>query len=86
MCNELTDVIENNKHYYELLTVAHSEGNVKIYAKSIKDIINEVVILVNDDKDFVAIEITGSIELNKIIEFAMDDENNHRPYNQKHAI
>lgn len=81
--NELSHVLKNNKHYSELLTVTHSEGDVMIYAKSIKDIINEVVILVNDNNDFVAIEITGSIELNKIVEFASNN-NNHHIHNQKH--
>ena len=81
--NELSHVLRNNKHYAELLTVTHSGGEVMIYAKSIKDIINEVVILVNDNNDFVAIEITGSIELNKIVEYAT---NNDHVYNPKLRI
>lgn len=81
--DELSHVLKSNKHYSELLTVTHSDGDVMIYAKSIKDIINEVVILVNDNNDFVAIEITGSIELDKIIEFASNN-NDHHFQNQKH--
>jgi hypothetical protein len=81
--NELSHALKSNKNYYELLTVKHSEGDVMIYAKSIKDIINELVILVNDDNDFVAIEVTGSIELDKILEYALND-NEHFSHNHKH--
>ena len=72
--NELSHTLKNNKNYSELLTVTHSDGDVLIYAKSIKDIINEIVILVNDENDFVAIEVTGSIELDKLIEYAINNK------------
>jgi Domain of unknown function (DUF4252) len=53
-------------HFDELLTVRDGKSNVKILAKQDAKFIRNVVLLVNDENDFVLVHLTGRFSYNDL--------------------
>ena len=66
MALEFKSTIDKNKDYEELMRVRDGKSNVIFNAKKKGDIIIELVILINDESDFVAIQILGNFTLEDI--------------------
>ena len=56
----------NVAEYEELMTIKSDGDNVKFLAKEKNNIINELLMLVGGNDDFVLMSITGNIDLDKI--------------------
>ncbi len=74
MSSEFKSLINQNKNYEELMRVKSGKSNIIFNAKKKGDIINELVMLINDEKDFVAIQISGNFTLDDIQKIAKDTE------------
>jgi vacuolar-type H+-ATPase subunit F/Vma7 len=74
MNSEFKSLINQNKNYEELMRVKSGKSNITFNAKKKGDIINELVMLINDEKDFVAIQISGNFTLDDIQKIAKDTE------------
>lgn len=56
----------NLSNYEELMTIRSDGDNIKFLTKGNGNIINELLMLVGGDDDFVLMSITGNIDLDKI--------------------
>ena len=56
----------NTKEYEVLVTVRDKGENVRIWVKDDGDIINELLLLVGGEDEFVMLSFVGNIDLNKI--------------------
>lgn len=72
MHSEFKSLINKNKDYEELMRVKDGKSNITFNAKKKGDIISELVMLINDEEDFVAIQILGNFTLDDIQEIAKD--------------
>ena len=66
MSSEFKSLIEKNKDYEELMRVRDGKTNVIFNAKKQGDTIKELIMLINEDSSFVAIQILGNFTLNDI--------------------
>ena len=66
MSSEFRSLIEKNKDYEELMRVRDGKTNVIFNAKKQGDTIKELIMLINEDSSFVAIQILGNFTLNDI--------------------
>lgn len=63
--NEVTKTL-NLKSYEELMTVRDGDSNVRFVVKDSGDIIEELLLLVGSEDEFVMISFVGKIDLEKI--------------------
>ncbi|MDR0394424.1 MAG: DUF4252 domain-containing protein [Tannerella sp.] len=68
MSEEFRSSINNDKGYEELMRVREGKSNVTLNVRKKGDAINELVMLVNDEHDFVVIQISGNFTLGDIQE------------------
>ena len=66
MYSEFKTVAGKDKSFEELMRIKDGKSNVTFNAKKSGDIIKELVMLVNNDGDFVAIRILGNFTLEDI--------------------
>ena len=66
MYSEFKTVAGKDKSFEELMRIKDGKSNVTFNAKKSGDIIKELVMLVNNDDDFVAIQILGNFTLEDI--------------------
>lgn len=50
----------------ELMTVRSDDGNVDILIKEKNDLISDILLLINDQDDFVVLSLRGKMDLNKV--------------------
>jgi hypothetical protein len=74
MYAEFKSLVDKNKEYEELMRVKSDKTNVTFNIRKKGDLINELVLLVNDEKDFAAIQILGNFTLEDIQNIAKDSE------------
>ena len=72
MSLEFKTLIEKNKNYEELMRVKDGKSNVIFNVKKEGNIIKELIMLINDEGDFVAIQILGNFTLEEIKQIAKD--------------
>jgi len=70
MSLEFKSLIEKNKNYEELMRVRDGKSNILFYSKKEGNSIREFVMLINDNADFVAIQILGNFTLEEIQQIA----------------
>lgn len=63
--NEVTQIL-NLKAYEELMTIRDGNSNVRFLIKSKEDLIEELLLLVGSEEEFVMISFVGKIDLEKI--------------------
>lgn len=64
---EALAMVEKNRNgFEELMSVQEEKENVRIYIREVKGVVTELVVLVNDGKEFVIMGFTGNIDLKKI--------------------
>jgi len=63
---DFKSVVDKNKNYEELMRVRSGKSTVTFNVQKKGDLINELIMLVNDEKDFVAIRILGNFTLDDI--------------------
>lgn len=63
--NEVTETL-NLKSYEELMTIRDGNSNVRFLIKSKKDLVEELLLLVGSEEEFVMISFVGKIDLEKI--------------------
>jgi hypothetical protein len=66
MNSEFKLSVNGNKDYEELMRVKDGKSNIIFNVKRKENLINELILLINDENDFVAIYITGNFTLNNI--------------------
>ena len=66
MALEFNSVIDKNKDYEELMRIRNGKSNVIFNAKKKGNIINELIMFVNDENEFLAIQILGNFTLDEI--------------------
>lgn len=60
-----------NTNEYELLMTARDNGqNIEFFTKESGDIINELLLMIGGDEDFVLMSFVGNIDLNKVAKLA----------------
>lgn len=74
MHSDFKSLTNKNKDYEELIRIKDKKSNITFNAKKKGDMIHELVMLINDEKDFVAIQILGNFTLNDIQEIAKDKD------------
>jgi nitrogenase molybdenum-iron protein alpha/beta subunit len=67
---EFRSFVNNDKSYEELMRVRDGKSNVTINVRKKGDAINELVMLVNDESNFVFIQISGNFTLDDIQEIS----------------
>jgi vacuolar-type H+-ATPase subunit F/Vma7 len=72
MNSEFKSFINNNKNYEELMRIKDGKSNITFNVRKDGDIINELIMLINDEKHFVAIQISGHFTLDNIQEIMKD--------------
>jgi len=72
MSAEFKSLIEKNKNYEELMRVKSDKTNVTFNIRKKGDMINELIMLVNDEEDFVAIQLLGNFLLEDIQKLATE--------------
>ena len=70
MSDEFKSLIDKNKDYEELMRVKSDGSNVIFNVRKKGDLINELIMLVNDKKDFVAIQLLGNFTIEDIQKIA----------------
>lgn len=63
--NEVTETL-NLKSYEELMTIRDGNSNVRFLTKSKNDLVEELLLLVGSEEEFVMISFVGKIDLEKI--------------------
>ena len=63
--NEVTETL-NLKSYEELMTIRDGNSNVRFLIKSKNDLVEELLLLVGSEEEFVMISFVGKIDLEKI--------------------
>ena len=74
MNGEFKSLIEKNKNYEELMRVKSDKTNVTFNIRKTGDLINELIMLVNDGEDFVAIQLLGNFTIEDIQKIAKDTQ------------
>lgn len=72
MSSEFKSSVNGNKDYEELMRVKDGKSNITFNARKKGDIINELIMLINGEDNFVAIQITGNFTLNDIQEIVKE--------------
>ncbi|MDR0743445.1 MAG: DUF4252 domain-containing protein [Tannerella sp.] len=72
MSSEFKSSVNGNKDYEELMRVKDGKSNITFNARKKGDIINELIMLINGEDSFVAIQITGNFTLNDIQEIVKE--------------
>ena len=72
MYSDFKSTIDKDKDFEELMRVKEGKSNITFNAKKKGDIIKELVMLVNDDEDFVAIRILGNFTVEDVQSIAKD--------------
>jgi len=63
-------IVEKDKNYEELMRVKSGKTNITFNIKKKGDMINELIMLVNEDTDFVAIQLLGNFSLDELKKIA----------------
>ena len=74
MYDDFKSLVEKNKAYEELMRIRSDKTNVTFNIRKKGDLINELIMLVNDEDDFVAIQILGSFTIEDIQKVAKDSQ------------
>lgn len=74
MSTDFKSFINKNKDYEELMRVKDGKSHITFNIKKNKDNISELIMLINDEEDFVAIQILGNFTLDDIQEIAKNKE------------
>ena len=72
MALEFKSLVEINKNYEELMRIRDGKTNIIFNAKKEGNIVKELIMLINDENDFVAIQILGNFTLEEIQQIAKD--------------
>ena len=72
MSLEFKSLIDKNKDYEELMRIRDGKSNVIFNARKKGNTINELIMFINDDADFVAIQILGNFTLEDIQQITKD--------------
>ncbi|MDR0575325.1 MAG: DUF4252 domain-containing protein [Tannerella sp.] len=72
--SEFKSLIDKNKNYEELMRIKSGKSNITFNTKKKDNIINELVMLINDEKNFVAIQILGNFTLDDVQKIAKNTE------------
>jgi len=72
MASEFNSLIYKNKDYEELMRIKDGKTIVTFNSKKQGDTIRELIMLINDEKDFVAIQILGNFTLDDIQQITKD--------------
>ena len=72
MAADFKTIIERDKDYEELMRVKSGQSNVTFNLKKKGNLISELIMLVNDEDDFVVIQILGNFLLDDIKKIAED--------------
>jgi len=67
-------IIEKDKNYEELMRIKSGKSNVTFNIKKKGETINELVMLINEEENFVAIQILGNFLLDDIKKLAEDTQ------------
>jgi hypothetical protein len=67
---EMKALINNDKNYEELMRIKDGKSNITFNARKKGNTISELVMLINSEKDFVAIYITGNFTFEDIQKIA----------------
>lgn len=70
MNSEFKSFIESNKNYEELMRIKNGKAIITFNARKNGDIISELVMLVNEENNFVVIQIAGNFTLDDVQEIA----------------
>ena len=74
MAVEFKTIIEKDKEYEELMRIKSGKSIVTFHFKKKEDLISELIMFVNDEKDFVVMQLLGNFLLDDIKKIA--DESN----------
>ena len=74
MAVEFKSLVDKNKDYEELMRVKSDDTNVIFNIRKKGDLINELIMLVNDKEDFVAIQLLGNFTIEDIQKIAEDTQ------------
>jgi len=69
---DFKDLVDKDKDYEELMRVKSGKSNISFNLKKKGDLIRELIMLVNDEEDFVVIQILGNFLLDDIKKIAED--------------
>ena len=69
---EFKAMVDKNRNYEELMRIRSGKSNVTFNVRKKGDLINELIMLVNDEKDFVAIQLLGNFTLDDIQKLTKD--------------
>ena len=72
MALEFKSLIEKNKDYEELMRIRDGKSNVIFNVKKKGDIINELIMFINDETDFMAIQILGNFTIDDVQQITKD--------------
>jgi len=72
MSAEFHSMIEKDKDYEQLMRVKSDKTNVTFNVRKKGNLINELIMLVIDEKDFVAIQLLGNFTISDIENIAKD--------------
>jgi hypothetical protein len=67
---DFKSLINNDKNYEELIRIKDNKTNIIFNVKKKGESISELIMLINDEKDFVAIHISGNLTLEEIQDIA----------------
>jgi hypothetical protein len=70
---EFKSLINKDKGYEELIRIKDDKTNITFNVKRKDESINELIMLINDENDFVVIYILGNFTLNEIQEIVKND-------------
>ena len=68
-------IVEKDKSFEELMRIKSGKANITFNIKQKGEIINELIMLVNEEDNFVAIQILGNFLLDDIKKIAADSQN-----------
>jgi CRISPR/Cas system CMR-associated protein Cmr5 small subunit len=66
MYSDFKKITENDKSYEELMRIKDGKTNVTFNAKKSGDIIKELIMIVNEEENFVAIQILGNFTIEDV--------------------
>jgi len=73
MALEFKSLIDKNKDYEELMRIRDNKSNVIFNAKKQGDTIKELIMLINDEDNYVAIQILGNFTLDDVQKITKDN-------------
>ena len=74
MFAEFKAIVDKDKNYEELMRVKSGKSNITFNIKKKGDFINELIMLINEEDEFVAIQILGNFLLDDIKKIAADSQ------------